>query len=1370
MKRYLLISTVILGFTFYSIRGNNIVIQDINEEFGLSRNRVNCMAQDSKGFLWFGLVNGLYKFDLNAFTKYKLRKNNISGFPESDVKAIVEITPGKLLIGANKGLFIFSIEKETYDTVNCKSTIPFSDIHVQSICVSDKNSVWIGSDRGLMNIIIKNRDNLEFELVRTFNTSNSGLISNKVQEIKKSPDGTIWFLTGVDMGFFNVSSQSISVFNTCGANTSIFIDSNIIIQSCYGGGIFIFNTENLTYENIHLNEQLRDTKIRYTHKDNAGKFWLSISNVGLLLMDSLTQEENIILISNKNDKYSKLNSDVIYEIYETDDGAIWLCTEEGINLITLKQAFFHTESYISKINQGFPIGVRALYNYNDCEFWIGSVGDGLFKYDFKTHSITNVPLLSQGNQIGLIIQAVIEDTEGNLWLGTEGDGVIRLYMDNNHQPTPGLINYRQFPNSFPENSINNDFVMCLLEDRNKNIWIGTWYGLSLFKNSELSKVDQAQAKVQNFLYHENDASTLSNNTIMSLLENDNGTIWVGTLAGINKIIPSNNTYRFESNFQNSQGESLTGKQILDLHQDLEGDIWFSTQDGGLSLLHVKTGIFEEYNSSNGFHDHIVNSISQDSLGILWLGTNNGLCRFDPKSYTFNMYYTEDGLLSNDFFYRSNCEAPDLLLFGGNKGITYFNPYDIIPSKIEPNLIFTNFKLFDEQVPVRQKKSPLNKHISFADEVTLKYNQNYITIEFADLNFKHQKEILYSCILEGLENSWNKLNHERKISYTNLKPGKYIFKVKSFTSGQKSNIAEISLPIHIKPPYWRTAFAYLTYIILITLIIIYSYRYFLNQEQKKHSLALERMNAKRIHELDMLKLQFYTNISHELRTPLTLISAPLELLISGNIDKDKTQSYYQLIHKNVQRLKRLITQLLDMRKIEAGHLKIEWSQGDVIDFIKRVYANFEILAEKRNINFTYQSSVESLNTFFDADKMEKIIFNLLSNAFKYTPDKGNVTISILKQDEATDTAIETTNYLIKISDTGYGIPQESIRDIYKPFHQIKKNKPIGSAGSGIGLSLTKELVELQNGEISVESKEGIGSVFTVKFPVVKEIPAVNAELQKNSEDISNDNDIDENSDEKKASVSKSLILIVEDDKDLRDFICGELGKNYTILESSNGKDGLKTAIESIPDMILSDVMMDEMDGIEMCKLIKDDIRTSHIPVILLTARYSEEIKQNSFKIGVDAYITKPFNTNLLQTRIRSLIKQRRNLRKLFGNSMDFDFSTIATNKTDAKFIDKLNTNIEENIDNLDFNPVALASEMAMSKMQLYRKVAAMTNQTVFNYIRTIRMNKAAQLLVSTDMQIAEVAYSVGFSEASNFTKTFSKHFNLTPSQFIKEQRN
>lgn len=1368
--RLKIIFIVIILIVYRNITsGHNILIQDINKKYDLSRNRANCMLQDSKGFLWFGMVNGLYKFDLNSFTKYSLRESNFSGFPELDIKAIIEFAPGKLMVGGSKGLYIFDSERETYDSINCSASLAFSGLTVQSICASGKSSFWIGTNQGLFNIAIKNKETLEFEVIRLFNSSNSNLHSSDVLEIRKAADETIWFLTTSDLAYFNKRTQSVVTFSSYRANASIVFDGNRIIQSCFGDGVYLFNTSTFSWENVDPSSLLVHTKLRYTYKDSRGKFWLSISNVGLILMDSISQNKDLQVITNKSEPYTSLNSNVIYKIFESDDGAIWLCTEEGINMITYKPDIFHAETFQSNINNELTVGVRALFNSNNQTLWFGTLGDGLFRQDLKTKSYVKVPLKSNGAETGKTVQVIIEDNFGNLWIGTEGDGVIKINQSEKFKQNPEITNYRIYPRSFPRVSMLNDFVMCLLQDKQNNIWIGTWYGLSLLEHTELLKNNQAEIQIRNFINNPADKYSISNNTIMSIIEDSDGNVWIGTHAGINKIEFTSGGIQFINNFRNEKGDDITHIRVLDLFQDKQGSIWFSKQDGGIGQLNTKTGIFKEYNASNGFHDYIINSITQDNSGILWLGTNTGLCRFDPVNMTYKMYYTEDGLLSNDFFFRSGCMVNNQIYLGGNKGITSFNPSEIIPEEVVPKLVFTNFNLFNEPVPIDRKKSPLKKHISYTEQLALRYNQNYITIGFAALNFNHQQEIQYMCILEGLEGSWNKLNSERKITYTNLKPGKYLFKVRAVTTGHKGSFSEISMPVLVRPPFWRTIVALLFYIILVVAIIVYSHRFFLMAERRKHALALERINAKRLHEMDMMKLQFYTNVSHELRTPLTLISAPLETLLNEQVDKEKARSYYQLMHKNVQRLRRMINQLLDMRKIEEGHFKMEWAQGDVVDFVRRVFTNFETYAEKRNILFSFQSPEKSLYTFFDADKLEKVLFNLLSNAFKYTPDKGTISLVFQTFEDVKEPGFEDGYYLLQIRDTGFGIPQESIRNIYKPFHQVKKNKPIGSAGSGIGLSLTKELVKLQMGDISVESEVDKGSVFTVKLPVVKAIPAesqVKNMSDEQHEDILKAEDQQSDTGDPQ---SKSLVLVVEDDAELRGFICGELGTHHRVIEAANGIEGFNKAVETIPDLVISDVMMDEMDGIDMCRKIKEDIRTSHIPVILLTARHSEEIMQNSFGIGADDYITKPFQVSLLNTRIANLIEQRRNLRKLFGIGISSDLSDVIASKPDSKFIEKLNSIIEKNIDNPDFSPVSLASDLAMSKMQLYRKVAAITNQTVYNYIRTFRLTRAARLLISTDMQIAEVAYAVGFSEASNFTKTFIKHFNQTPSQYVREHR-
>lgn len=1382
LKKYFVLLYILYFLIALPLYGNKIVIENFNEKYGWSKNIVNCMYmfQDSRGFLWFGMANGLYKFDLNSFTHYSLRKNEINGFPESDIRAINEYAPGLLLIGTyNKGLMVYNTVIEKYDLIKCNSPIDFSKLYVHCIHVDNSGMIWIGTFDGLIILKYSGKENNEFEFITKIDVRNTALVSNEVVGITESK-GEVWFLTMSDIGSYDPLTKKIKTYPTYGANSAFtFLNDNNILIGCFDAGLKIFNTENFKLENFKIEGINEASQIRYVYKDKQSNIWLSISNEGLVLLEPGIQKPFITHISNKKSEFADLSSNVIYNINESKDGALWICGEAGVNMIYLKKNYFSSYStQLPERNSEFEVGIRAMLNSENGFIWTGTIGDGLKKFDITTKKFDNVPLINNGRTIGKNIQAIIRDHKNNIWIGTEGEGVIKYIPDKQSGFTKGsIINYRIYPQSFPAKSLLNDYIMCLLEDRDKNIWIGTWYGLSLIEKSELEKPDQSEIVIKNFLNDPSDKFSISNNIIMSLWEDTSGNILVGTQEGINRVIKNNNTYKFDHKYKNKEGILLSEKKILIIFQSKKGTLWFSTQDGGICTLDRNTGTFMEYNSENGFNDNIINSISEDSIGILWFGTNNGLCRFDPETFSFNTFTKQDGLLYENFFFKSNCNDKDYLYFGGSKGITAFNPNDIVPLNFKPNLVFTDLKLFNKPIIVNFGESPLKQHISNIKSLTLKHNQNFITISFAALNYKQYQDVQYSCILEGLEPSWNNLGKENKITYNNLIPGRYLLRVKALGSNDLKNFSEISLKIIVTPPYWKTTLAYAFYALLILFTLFQIYRFLVNKEKQKNAFALERMNAKRIHELDLMKLHFFTNISHEFRTPLTLLSAPLETLIKENTESAKSQTYYQLMLKNVQRLKRLIDQLLDLRKVEEGYLKMEWNRGDIIEFIEKTFNSFQNYAEKRNIYFTFHSDISQLFTFFDADKLDKVLFNLLSNAFKYTPDYGSISLK-LDEKEPKDIPFNglTGKYIeIKISDSGFGIPKESLDKLFHPFQQVNTNKPIGSAATGIGLSLTKELVDLHHGFISVNSEVNKGSTFTVFLPIKNnlEVNMQNPEMETSEESVNLDlpGDISPeqvNVSEKGLSGSKPLILIVEDNSDLRAFLRNELKNDFRTIESANGKDGFEQAIDKVPDMVISDIMMEKMDGVELCKKIKIDERTSHIPVILLTARHSEEVKLNGYETGADDYITKPFNMVLLTTRINNLIVQRRKLRKLFSKENNFDFSSVA-NKTDSRFLEKLNLVIEKNLSDPDFDPSKLASDMAMSRMQLYRKVTALTNQTVYNYIRTIRLNKAAELLVTTDMQIAEIAFSVGYTEPSNFTKCFTRQFNQTPSQFTRSKR-
>lgn len=1385
MKRYLIILFIFSFGFLYHVTANNLVIQNLNEKYGLAKNKVNCMFQDSKGFLWFGMANGLFKFDLTTFSHLTLQKNKINGFPESDIRNIIEFEPGMLLVGTyNKGLLIYNTILEKFDSVRFTSSFNLSNSNIKYLYLDKSGIIWVGTFNGLFRIKYLGKQVNRFELISEINRSNVGFVSNEIVSIMESKTGMVWFLTMSEIGYFDPLTKQIRTFGIYEANTSFtFIDDKRILIGCFGTGLKIFNTETFKFENIRIKGISEKALVRYVFKDKQSNIWVSVSNEGLVLLDHDFKNGSVTLISNKNPQYSNLNSNVIYYMNESKDDAIWICGEEGVNMISLKPHYF--ESYpcrILKQNSEQSIGVRSLLDSNNGFIWTGTIGGGLKQFDLTTKSFKDVTLVSQGSQIGKSIQAIMRDHRGDLWLGTEGEGVVRFHPDKNSKYLSGKnINYRIYPTSFPAQSILNDFVMCFLEDRHKNIWIGTWNGLSLIDSSDVDKPNQSEINIKNFINNPADGQSISNNIIMSLLEDEKGDIWVGTQGGLNKIVKTAHGYTFMHHCKDNVGNLLSDKKILCLYKSKKGNFWFSTQDGGISLIDTNTGIYEDFNSENGFNDNIINSISEDTDGKLWLGSNNGLCCFDQNNHSFKNYTTEDGLISNDFLFASNCKSGNSLYFGVNGGLTSFVPYEVVSPSFKPNLVFTDFRLFNKSVLVNDGKSPLKQTISVEKNITLSYNQNFITIAFTALNYKQEMEIQYSCMMEGLETSWDNLGKEQKVTYTNLAPGKYVFKVKAFSPSDYNNASLISLEINVKPPFWKTIWAYIIYWLLIVYAIIQSYMFFLNKEKRKNALALERLNAKRIHEIDLMKLQFFTNISHEFRTPLTLLAAPLDSLIKENPQPAKAQSYYQLMLRNVQRLTRLIDQLLDLRKIEEGYLKVEWVQGDIVEFVQKTFNTFQNYAEKRNMYLTFQSGSTEVFTYFDADKLDKILFNLLSNAFKYTEDYGTIALK-LSEKEPSEVPMGklTERYLeIKLSDSGAGIPKESIAELFKPFHQINKIKPIGTGATGIGLSLTKELVELHNGFITVESEVNKGSVFTVYLPVYKHDPqegAAASSIAYSDEFIHEDVTESATEDSKQietgkanTTVSKPLVLIVEDNLDMRSFLQDELEKSYRIITAVNGLEGLEQAVQNIPDLVISDVMMDKMDGVELCRQLKTDERTSHIPVVLLTARHSEEIKMSSYETGADDYITKPFSTSLLLSRMKNLIDQRRKLRALFGKENNFDPKIVTTNKIDSNFLEKLVQVVEKNIDNPKFDPVMLASDMCMSKMQLYRKVAALTNQTVYNYIRTIRLNKAAQLLLASDMQIAEIAISVGYLEPSNFTKCFTRQFNQTPSQFVRANR-
>jgi signal transduction histidine kinase/DNA-binding response OmpR family regulator len=726
----------------------------------------------------------------------------------------------------------------------------------------------------------------------------------------------------------------------------------------------------------------------------------------------------------------------------------------------------------------------------------------------------------------------------------------------------------------------------------------------------------------------------------------------------------------------------------------------------------------------------------------------------------------DGLQGNEFFERSfyKSRATGQMFFGGNNGITAFFPDSIRDNAFIPPVVITDFKLFYQSVPIGKKDSPLQRHVSEMKHLELLYSQNVITFEFAALNYVIPEKNQYAYIMEGFDKTWNYVGTEHKATYTNLDPGNYVFRVKASNNDGDWNEEGTTISIYIHPPFWVTGWAFALYAVVIAFTFYYIYRSIVAREKLKSQTAIERLEEKRTHEMDLMKIRFFTNVSHEFRTPITLILGPLQRLMQSGIKDTQTINYYALMHRNAQRLLRMVNQLLDFRKLETGHMKLEAMHGDVVMFVKTIAGAFNYNAAQRNINYTFQSSVDSLQLWFDPDKLDKILYNIISNAFKYTEDDGAIDVSLQVKTENGQEYAQ-----IGVKDNGAGIPNELLKKIFTLFYQVEGSK----SGTGIGLALAKEMVELHHGKIEVESEAGKGSHFKILLPLGKD-------HLRSAQIVERDIDMEEKitaielapsiiveaHDTPVGASDKPIILVIDDDGDIRQYLRDILLLSYHVIEAINSETGFDAAVKEIPDLIISDVMMPGIDGFKFCAMIKGDERVNHVPVILLTAKGAEESKIEGFETGADDFITKPFSDALLLARVKNLILSRKKLKELFGKTTGAQLAgEQALNSIDKKFIEKAIQIVEAHLANTNFDSHAFAHEIGMSRAQLYRKFSAITNQSVSDFIKNIRLKKAADMLVKESKSIAETAYAVGFSERTNFTRTFVKHFGVTPSQYV-----
>jgi signal transduction histidine kinase/ligand-binding sensor domain-containing protein/DNA-binding response OmpR family regulator len=1333
----------------------------LNINHGLSHNYVSSFLKDSRGFVWIGTSSGLNRFDGYRVRVFRNDLRDTTTIRNNFINSMFEDPDGRIWVFSTTGTSDISIFDPTTEQFSHNSR-PF--LRAYGI-----------PEGGITNIFKDSGGRYWF--------------SHQTQGLHRySPR----FKTSSPVAY--LPSEAITPATTVSHLTE---DSNGDIWIILRNGVLQridAETMDVKYENTYLRDLYRKDNSEFRLcADSDGDLWISCSNAnyGVIFYDVASDKFRHITETSRD---IRLNNNIVRGITQDNQGYIWIATDHGgLNVIdkvnqTIRYQL-HNPSDDKSLAQN---SINSMYKDRDGMIWLGSFKQGVSYYH---ESIVRFPLFrheptNPSSPHYSDINRFVEDDQHNIWMGSNGGGLI--FWDRSKGT---FKTYRHRPED--PSSISADVIVGMALDRNKKLWIGTYYGgLNSFDGRTFS----------HYRHDPSDPRSLADESIWDVLEDSRGNLWLGTLQG--GLDMYDRTTKVFRHYKNGDLNSVQTNYVSVVEEDSKGNIWVGT-GFGIDVLERETGRFVHYSNNPSNPSSISNNsilwIMEDSRRMMWIGTMEGLNMFNPRDKSFRTFRTEDGLphntiltileddhgtlwmstpdgLSNlrivdegrntthEYVFKNYDESDGLqgkqfndnsalktadghLIFGGVNGFNIFRPGEIRTNLLKPSIILSDLYINNRSVKPGEALDDriiLPNAVHLTEFIELGYDQNAISIEFAALSYIHPEKSQYRYILEGVEKDWVTTNGlSRRATYTNLDPGEYTFRVLASNNDGVWSDHEVKLAITVLPPFWKTSTAFVIYMVAVLGILLMTRRLIQQRERMKFAIEQERIEAHRMHELDLMKIKFFTNVSHEFRTPLTLILTPLEKMLKTTPEEQKPQ--LELIYRNARRLLNLINSLLDFRKLEVQQIKFTPSEGDVIKFIREAAYSFIDLSEKKNITFSFDSNVPSLEMIFDQDKLEKILFNLLSNAFKFTPENGKISVHIESKGDLANRLIE-----ICVSDSGIGIPRENIEKIFERFFQNEVPRSMVNQGTGIGLSIVKEFVKASGGRIRVESEIGKGSSFIVTLPVLG--------LDAHAVDITLPEEIPAVLEEAHNVHRKPVLLLVEDNEDFRFYLKDNLKIAYSIIEASNGKQGLIMTQKHLPDLIVSDVMMPEMNGIEFCRAVKDSPNLCHIPLILLTARMAEEQKVEGFDAGADDFVTKPFSFEILQARIRNLIHQREIFQKDFRKQIEVKASTIRITSMDEKLIQNAIRVVEERITDPEFSVEDLSRELGMSRVHLYKKLLALTGKSPLEFIRTIRLQHAAQLLEKSQLSVSEIAYKVGFNNPKYFTKYFKEEYKMLPSAY------
>lgn len=1366
---------LILPF-FLLVLGGSVYAQ--NEQFqfshldirdGLSHDQVTCILKDSQGFMWFGTLSGLNKFDGNKIRIFKQTVGDSTSLNDDCIVSLMEGPDHQIWVQTRNGFNIYDPATERFSH-NIRTFLQGIGVPNDSITVIRKdyagNFWFVHAHRGIYKY-----DPLVHHTVHLSRRKQpgQGLFSDSVADLNFDTAGNVWLVynEGVIEKMDPLTYRITYTYNKIAPvpagellNYKLLVDNQNdiwVFVPAYSSGVYYLNPRNGSSRHINKGAgpgSLNTDVISDVIQDEKNRIWIATDHGGINLVEKKNFTIRYLLKREDDDKSLAQNS--IISLYKDNLGIVWVGTyKKGISFYHESIIKFPLYTHLLSDPQSLPFSdVNKFVEDKSGNLWLGTNGGGLIYFDRargRYTSFVHNPA-DAGSLTNNVIVSMAMDHTGKLWIGTYFGGLD--CFDGQR-----FIHYRH-SDSDP-GSISEDRIWSIIEDSAHNIWVGTLAG-------GLNLLNQQTGRFRHFKFQYGAGNSIHSNYISALLEDRNKNLWIVTSYGVD-VLNRQNGYFTHYIHSAADKNSLISNNTNNILEDHSGLIWISTR-GGLSIFNPANHKFRNLVKENGLPDNVVLDIQEDDAQNIWVSTPNGLSevlvdRSRPDlSFRFVNFNEADGLQGREFTENASGHTrKGELIFGGGNGFTLFRPSAISPDNALPTLLFTEFQLFNKPVFPGEKIASrvlLENSIALTHSLTLHHNENVFSLEFASLNCFNADKISYQYRMQGFDKSWTPFDPKaRKVTYTNLDPGTYTFNVRSLPNafGREQ---QISLQVVILPPFWKTPLAYLLYLLGFLSVLLLVRQRGIRQLRAGFALEKERAAAQQLHELDLMKIKFFTNVSHEFRTPLSLILAPVEKLL-GNTDSPEVQSQLGLVRRNARRLLNLVNQLMDFRRMEYHELSLHKTPGDLISFIEETGLSFSDIGERKEIRFVFDSEVSSLFAAFDHDKTERILFNLLSNAYKFTPAGGQVTLllALIEKEDAGVTFLE-----IRVIDTGIGIGAATLEKIFDPFFQNELPGSMLNQGSGIGLSITREFVRLQQGTINVESVPGEGSCFCVLLPVEKLSPLeMDLDAGSGLEFMPEFTGVTATQ-PGTVALRKAVVLLVEDNDDLRHYIRENLLDEFTVLEAGNGREGWQKALAQHPNLIVSDISMPEMNGIELCQKIKKDKRTAHIPVILLTAMIGEEEQLKGLETGATDYITKPFNFLILLSRIRNILSQQESMRRTYIKQVEANPLVQDLESPDARFINKVLSLIELNLGNPTFSVEELSGEMCMSRYTLYKKILALTGKTPVEFVRSMRMKKAAQLVEAGHFTISQISSKVGFKNQKYFVRSFKAEFNMIPSKY------